>query len=670
MSVDVRREIERLRREIEHHNYLYYVLDRPEMPDDEYDALFRRLVQLESERPELITPDSPTQRVGSTPSAGFTTVRHALPMLSLSNAFDEDGLREFDRRVRTLLGDGEVGYVAEPKLDGLSVELVYRDGVFVQGSTRGDGRDGEDVTANLRTIPSVPLRLRAEGGHRPSLIEVRGEVYIDKSDLAELNARRKADGLPPFANPRNLAAGSLRQLDPQVTAQRPLKIYCYDVGRVDGVPITCQAELLERLPQLGLRVNPLYAVCLGIEPAVAFYRRLMAERAELPYETDGVVVKVDDFAARREAGSVSRSPRWAIAGKFPAQQEVTRLTDVVVSVGRTGVLTPIAVLDPVRVHGVEITSATLHNQDEIDRKDVRIGDTVLVQRAGDVIPQVVRSLPAHRTGAERRFSMPDACPACGSEVVRIEGEAAHRCLNTACPARFQQSVLHFLSKAGLDVEGVGPKLVRRLIEEGLVTTLADLFRLERDALLGLERLGPKSADNLLAALQEAKDVTLARFLFALGIPGVGDRAAEILAAAFGSLDDLLGADEASLTALSEIGPITAAAIVSFFRNRENRATIEALRDAGLRIVEASPPERVGPLAGKRIVFTGTLAALSRAEAAERVKALGATVSSSVSRAVDFVVVGTDPGSKAQKARELGIARLSESDLLALLDRHD
>ena len=669
MAVNPQREIERLREEIERHNYLYYVLDRPEVSDAEYDALFQRLTQLESEHSDLVTPDSPTQRVGSAPADGFAAVQHTVPMLSLANAFDEDGLHDFDRRVRAILDTDEVTYVAEPKLDGLSVELVYRDGVFSQGSTRGDGRNGEDVTANLRTIPSVPLRLRTDNEIVPELVEVRGEVYIDKADLLALNARREEDGLPPFANPRNLAAGSLRQLDPRVTAGRPLKIYCYDLGRTEGIAIESQAELLTRLPALGLRVNPLYEICVGIEPAVAFYHRLMEEREGLAYETDGIVVKVDDFTARQTAGTVSRSPRWAIAGKFPAQQGITRLADIVVSVGRTGILTPVAVLDPVRVHGVEITSATLHNEDEIKRKGVLIGDTVVVQRAGDVIPQVVKPLPKHRTGEERPFAMPKTCPACGSDVVRFENEVAHRCLNTTCPARLQQSILHFIGKGGLDVEGLGHKLVRQLVEKGLVISLADLFRLDRETLAGLERLGPKSADNLLAALNAAKDVPLSRFLFGLGIPEVGDRAAEILADAFGSLDRIIEAAEEVLTTLPEIGPKTAAGIVGFFRSKENRAAIAELRDVGLRIAAIPEGERTGPLAGKRFVFTGTLSAMTRNEAGKRVKALGASVSSTIARATDFVVVGENPGSKADKARNLGVPLLAEAEFLSLLEQH-
>jgi DNA ligase (NAD+) len=662
-------EIVHLRREIEHHNHLYYVLDHPEISDAEYDALYRRLVLLETQRPDLVTTDSPTQRVGAAPADGFATVRHSVPMLSLSNAFDEDGLREFDRRIRSLLGRDEITYVTEPKLDGLSVELIYRNGVFEQGSTRGDGHSGEDVTANLRTIPSIPLRLRGGDGPTPQILEVRGEIYIDKADLAALNAEREENGLPTFANPRNLAAGSLRQLDPKATARRPLKIYCYDVGRVEGIVIATQTKLLSVLPALGLRVNPLYDVGAGIEPTLSFYRRLMELREQLPYEADGIVVKVDDFAARQIAGTISRSPRWAIAGKFPARQEITRLANIVVSVGRTGVLTPVAVLEPVRVHGVEITSATLHNEDEIERKGILIGDTVIVQRAGDVIPQVVGPLPEHRTGDERRFVMPAVCPVCGSDVVRFEGEVAHRCLNSSCPARFQQSILHFVCKAGLDVEGLGYKLVRQLVGRGLLTSFADLFRLDRETLIALERLGPKSADNLLAALDRAKNVSLPRFLFALGIPEVGERTAGILANAFGSLDRLLEADEEALTALPEIGPKTAEAVVGFFRNKGNRTAISDLRNVGVRVSVATPANRSGPLNGRRFVFTGTLASMARSEAGGRVKALGATVSSSVSRTTDFVVVGKNPGSKAAEAGEMGIHRLTEAEFLDLLDQH-
>jgi len=664
MATDPRREIERLRAEIERHDYLYYVLNRPEISDPEYDRLFRRLVELEEEHPELISPDSPTQRVGAPPAEGFAPVSHSVPMLSLANAFDEDELRDFDRRLHELLGARRIRYVAEPKLDGLSVELVYRDGIFVRGSTRGDGRVGEDVTANLRTIRSIPLRLRVSGEKPPAILEVRGEVYIEKEDFRSLNEERVKAGLAPFANPRNLAAGSLRQLDPAVAAKRPLKVYCYDIGRTEGITITTQAELLSALPRLGLRVNPLYRICDGIDDAVDFYRRLEEERDALPYETDGVVVKVDDFTSRRIAGEVSRSPRWAIAAKFPAEEGITRLIDIEVSVGRTGVLTPVAILEPVRVRGVEITSATLHNADEVKRNDIRIGDYVVVRRAGDVIPQVVRPLPERRTGEEREFTMPENCPVCGSAIVRLEGEVAHRCLNTACPARIKQSILHFASKEGLDIDGLGEKAVDQLVTRGIVSQLGDLLRLERETLVPLERFGTKSAENLLSSLKAAKSPTLSRFLFALGIPGVGSHIAAVLASTFKTLAAVMSATTDDLTAIPEIGPETAGAVVSFFANAENKKTIEDLLAAGLTI--KSDRAGGGPLSGKRFVLTGALDSMTRAEATARIKEAGGQVTGSVSRKTDFVVVGRDPGAKAERARALGVTVITEEEFLRLL----
>jgi DNA ligase (NAD+) len=668
MGKDVRSEIGRLREEIERHNYLYHVLDRPEISDSEYDLLFRRLVKLEAAHPELVTPDSPTQRVGATPAEGFATAVHAVPMMSLANAFSVEEVHDFDRRVKKLLGRDDVAYVAEPKLDGLSVELVYRDGLFVQGSTRGDGVNGEDVTANLRTIRSVPLRLRRPGGRAPALLEVRGEVYIDKEDLLRLNREREEEGLLPFANPRNLAAGSLRQLDPRITGARPLRIFCYDVGRVDGVRIETQVELLETLVELGIRVNPLYALCQGIEEAIAFYERLAEERETLPYEADGVVLKVDDFAARRVLGEISRSPRWAVAAKFPAEQGTTRLKEILVQVGRTGTLTPVAILEPVRVRGVEISRATLHNEDEVKRKDIRAGDIVLVQRAGDVIPEVVRPLVERRSGAERPFVMPTACPVCGGPIVRLEGEVAHRCLNLSCPARIKESILHFVSKGGLDVEGFGPRLVDQLVERGIVRRLDDLFRLDRESLLGLERMGEKSAGNLLTALAKSKSVSLPKFLFALGIPEVGEHTAELLAAAFPELRRLIDASEEELVAIPEIGPRTAEAIRDFFANPENRSLINELITAGV-VPRAGPRGGSTALEGRRLVFTGTLSTMTREEAGERVKRLSGTVSSSVSGRTDYVVVGENPGSKAGEARALGVRTLTEDEFLALLEEH-
>ncbi|MCX6096168.1 MAG: NAD-dependent DNA ligase LigA [Candidatus Bipolaricaulota bacterium] len=666
MEKDVRQEIERLRQEIERHNYLYHVLDRPEISDGAYDRLFRRLLELEAAYPELVTPDSPTRRVGAPPAAGFAAALHAIPMLSLANAFSAVEIRDFDGRVRRLLGRDEVTYVAEPKLDGLSVELVYRDGRLVQGSTRGDGVTGEDVTANLRTIRSVPLRVRSIDGKVPALLEARGEVYVDREDLVSLNRGREKEGLAPFANPRNLAAGSLRQLDPRVSASRPLKLFCYDVGRLVGLEVETQKELLETLARLGLRSNPLYALCHGIEEAIAFYERLERERESLPYDADGVVIKVNDLTLRRTLGEISRSPRWAIAAKFPAEQGVTRLEEIQVQVGRTGVLTPVAILEPVRVRGVEISRATLHNEDEVKRKDLWVGDTVVVQRAGDVIPEVVGPLPERRTGSERPFVMPTTCPACGGPVVRLEGEVAHRCLNISCPARIKESILHFVSRGGFDMEGFGPKLVDQLVDKGIVRKISDLFRLDRETLVGLERVGEKSAGNLLAALERTKSIRLPRLFFALGIPEVGEHMAEVLAAALPDLGRILDATKEGLVAIPEVGPRTAEGIVDFFQNRENRDLVQALLEAGVRPTAAE--KRVSTaLAGKRFVFTGTLASLTREEAGERAKGLGGAVSSSVSARTDYVVVGENAGSKADEARALGVKTLTEAEFLALLE---
>lgn len=666
MEQDDRSEIEELRETIRRHNYLYYVLDKPKISDAEYDALFRKLQELEEAHPNLVIPDSPTQRVGAPPAQGFATATHAIPMRSLANAFNVDELRDFDRRVCKLLDAAEVTYLAEPKLDGLSVELVYRDGLFVQGSTRGDGVNGEDVTLNLRTIRSIPLRLQNPGRRVPSLLEVRGEVYIDKEDLTRLNRQREKEGFALFANPRNLAAGSLRQLDPRVPASRPLKIFCYDIGRAEGIRIKTQEKLLEVLVELGVRVNPLYRLCRGIDEAIAFYEQVKEAREGLPYEADGVVIKVNEFASRRTLGEVSRSPRWAIAGKFPAEQGITKLKDIIVQVGRTGTLTPVAVLAPVRVRGVTISHATLHNEDEIRRKDIRIGDTVVVQRAGDVIPQVVRSLVKRRTGEERSFVMPDTCPVCGSRVVRYKGEVAHRCLNLSCPARIKESILHFVSKGGFDVDGLGAKLVDQLVDKGIVKRVSDIFHLDRDTLIGLERMGEKSASNLLSALEKSKLIAPPKILFALGIPEVGEHTAGLLAEAFEGLQELIEATEEELCALPEIGPRTATAIVDFFANQPNKDMILELLDAGVKIAEVSKKASAHTLEGKRFVLTGRLGSMPRGEAGERIKRLGGKVSSSVSLRTDYVVVGENPGAKADKARELGVAILTEAEFLTLL----
>jgi len=538
------------------------------------------------------------------------------------------------------------------------------------GSTRGDGRTGEDVTANLRTLRSIPLQLRAGETDVPSLLDVRGEVYIEKAALAALNQEREDDGLPPYANPRNLAAGSLRQLDPSVTASRPLMIYCYDIGRSEGLLLNSQQELLEALPRLGLRTNRQYRICETIDEAIAYFEELQRVRDDLPYEIDGMVLKVDDFDARRQVGAISRSPRWAIAAKFQAEQAVTRLKSIQISMGRTGVLTPVAVLEPVRVGGVTVSHATLHNEDEIKAKDIREGDLVIIQRAGDVIPQVVRPLLEHRSGSEMPFEFPRACPFCGSPVARLEGSAARRCLNASCHTRLKASILHFVSKAGLDIDGMGPKLVEQLVDRELVRSFADVLRLDSDSLAALERMGETSAENLVQSIAAASKTTFPRLLFALGIPGVGQHAAGVLADALGTLDALMQASEEDLVALEGIGPETASAVASFFATIENQSVVADLQDAGLHVESSPRPSGTGPLDGARFVFTGTLSTLSRSQAAERVKALGGQVASSVSKKTEYVVVGENPGSKADKARDLGVPTLSEEQFQELLDRHE
>ncbi|MEW5826654.1 MAG: NAD-dependent DNA ligase LigA [Candidatus Bipolaricaulota bacterium] len=662
---DDRRELDMLRAALARHDVSYYVRNQPEISDAEYDALFARLLRMERDHPEWITADSPSQRVGTTPASEFAPAPHRVPMLSLANAFGESEIVDFDARLRELLEQDRLTYVAEPKLDGLSVELVYQRGALVRGSTRGDGAVGEDVTANLRTIKSLPLRLVSPASP-PPLLEVRGEVFVEKAALRRLNEERTAAGLPAFANPRNLASGSLRQLDPRVTAGRPLRAYFYDVGATEGVDFSSQGELLEALPRFGLPVNPIYARCDSIEQVLAFYREIERKRDDLPYETDGVVVKLDVLDLRRRAGAISRSPRWAVAAKFPPERAVTRLLDIAVQVGRTGILTPVAVLEPVRVRGVEISSATLHNEDDVRGKDLRIGDRVWVTRAGDVIPRVESPLAELRDGSERPFSMPETCPSCGTAVVRLPEEAATRCLNATCPARIKQSILHFVSRDGLDIQGLGTRLVAQLVDRGLVQRFGDLFRLDRKTLAELDRMGPTSAERLLRALEDSAHPALARFLVALGIPEVGVTTARALATLAGSLSRLrvLSADE--LKKIPGVGPRTAHAVVGFFSNPENVETLADLFAAGFRVAEEERRPATGPLAGQRLVFTGSLATMSRDDATQRAVAHGASVSSSVSRTTTSVVVGADPGAKADLARRLGIPILSEKEFLALL----
>ncbi len=666
---EARRRIEKLREEIEQHNYNYFVLNQPTISDAEYDRLLRELQQLEERFPQFRSPTSPTQRVGAPPQTEFKTVKHSIPMLSLANAFSDIEVREFDARIKKLAERTEITYVAEPKFDGLAVELVYEDGVFVLGSTRGDGETGEDVTLNLKTIKSVPLRLRQPKDLAiPKRLEVRGEVYMEREDFRKLNELREERGEPPFANPRNAAAGSLRQLDPAITAQRTLHIFCYDVGQTLGITLSTQEELLKTLPRYGLRVCPIYKVCKNIDEALEFYRHMETRREELPYEIDGVVIKVNDFRIRQIVGEVSRNPRWAIAYKFPPKQATTRVKDIIVQVGRTGKLTPVAVLEPVPLGGVTVQHATLHNQDEIEKKDIRIGDWVLIQRAGDVIPEVVQPIVNRRTGTEKKFTMPEHCPVCGDRVVRLPDEVDYRCVNISCPARVKESILHYASKGAADIEGLGERWVEALMGAGLVKEIPDLYRLKERVieLVRLERMGPKLAENLLNALEKSKKISLARFLYGLGIRHVGEHLAELLAQHFRTLDALMNASEEELLKVEEVGPTVAQSILSFFRDERNREMIGRLRELGVQIIEETSPQQAGALAGKTFVFTGTLQTLTRSQAEALVKALGGRVSSSVSRKTDYVVAGEDPGSKLEKARTLGVTVLSEEEFRKLI----
>ena len=663
----IKKCLEELRSEINDHNYRYYVLDAPAISDAQYDKLLRELQALESQYPELITPDSPTQRVGATPAKEFGEVRHRLPMTSMDNAFDEAEARAFDERARKGLGtDKNIHYTAEPKFDGTSISLRYEDGVLVSAGTRGDGATGEEVTQNVRTIRTVPLRLYGKGW--PKVLEVRGEIVIPIKAFEKLNAEQLKQGGKIFANPRNAAAGSLRQLDSRITASRPLSFFPWGLGEVKGGDMPDHySGVIEKLRDWGFPITNLFKKVTGAEGCLKYYADIGAKRDKLPFEIDGVVYKVDDLAAREKLGFTARAPRWAIAHKFPAQEETTVVEDIQASVGRTGVVTPVAVLKPVHVSGVTVTHATLHNQDEVERKDVRIGDTVIIRRAGDVIPEVVGVIPEKRPHGTKAWHLPKKCPECGSEVVREEGEAAHRCMGGLyCPAQRMGAVLHFASRRAMDIEGLGDKLVEQLVSQGLVKTVADLYRLKKDTLADLERMGEKSAQNLLDQIEKSKSATLPRFLNALGIPQVGEATALALARHFGDLDPILDADADQLQEVEGIGPNVAEEITSFCHQKHNREVIAQLRKAGMHWERIVVDRKAQPLAGKTFVLTGTLAAMSRDEAKEKLTVLGAKVAGSVSKKTDYVVVGEEPGSKADKAAELGIVMLDEKAFLKLL----
>jgi DNA ligase (NAD+) len=670
--------LEELRALIRHHDYRYYVLDSPEISDAEYDALFRELEELERAHPELVTPDSPTQRVGGEPLPGFAQVRHGEPMLSLANAKNEEELAAWHARVVKLTAEAgwdpqNLLFVLEPKIDGLAVSLRYEEGRLTVGATRGNGEVGEDVTANLRTIPAVPLAMLPTAAPLPLMVEVRGEVYLPLQAFNRLNEQRLAAGESTFANPRNAAAGSLRQLDPRVTASRPLSVWFYGIGQVDGRQFKTHLEVLAWLRQAGFRVNPDVRTAKSLDEIVAGCRFWQERREDLDYDIDGVVVKVDDRALQAALGAVGRDPRWAVAYKFAPTTVQTRLLKIHVSVGRTGVLNPWAELEPVEVGGVTVERATLHNEEDIRRKDLREGDMVILQRAGDVIPQVVAPLTDLRTGAEKPFRMPDRCPSCGTPVVRVPGEVAVRCPNPDCPAKRAEAIKHFVSKGAMDIEGVGEKLVERLLALGLIRDAADLYRLRADQLAGLERLGEKSAANIVAAVEASKQRPLARVLFALGIPHVGIENAELLVRRFGSLSAL---QEASMEEISEtpgIGPVIAQSVWDYFHDPRNLDLIARLREAGVTMEGPEEAGRAGAagatpraLTGKTFVLTGTLPTLSRQQATDLIQSAGGRVTGSVSAKTDYVVVGEEPGSKLARARELGIPLLTEDELRKLI----
>ena len=660
-------KIQALRDQLNDHNYRYYVLDDPLISDSEYDQLFRELQKLETDNPNLITEDSPTRRVGAEPLSSFGSWTHRMPMLSLANAMNEDELAAFDIRVKKGLDtEKDLEYMAEPKLDGLAVELVYENGFFVNGSTRGDGITGEDITQNLKTITAIPLSLRKNGQKTPPLLEVRGEVFITKDGFKKLNRNQEKEELSPFANPRNAAAGSLRQLDSKITATRPLSIYCYEAGRIDGISFDTHEDFLSTLKEWGFPVNPEIQKVNNAETMVAFHRNLEAKRDSLPYGIDGTVFKVNAINQRNALGIRSRSPRWAIAGKFKAQQATTLVQNIIPSVGRTGAVTPVARLEPVNVGGVVVTNATLHNQDEIDRKDVRVGDTVLIQRAGDVIPEVVKVIPAKRPPETKTYQLPTACPSCGQEVFRPEGEVVTRCQNLSCPAQVKGRIEHFVSKGALDIDGFGEKLVDQLVDKKLILTVDDIFKLNFDDLVNLDRMAEKSALNILTAIQDSKQTTFARFVYALGIRNVGAHLSKVLEKAFvGDIEKFMNAAAEELEAIDEVGPIVAETITTFLSNCTNTDVIESCLSLGIRLKKVEEPKSL-LLQGKTFVFTGALTQFSRNETKEMTEAHGGKVSGSVSKNTGFVVAGPGAGSKLKKATELDIPILSEAEFFDML----
>jgi DNA ligase (NAD+) len=661
---EVKQRINKLRELINHHNYRYYVLDSPEISDAEYDEFMRELKQLEEAHPELITPDSPTQRVGAAPVEAFGVVEHPQPLLSLANAFSDEELEAWYRRASNLLGSRKADFICELKIDGLAVALTYVNGLLEVGATRGDGYRGENITQNLRTVKSIPLSVPKEA---PPRFEVRGEVYLPKTGFKKLNEERAKEDLPLFANPRNAAAGSVRQLDPRITAQRPLDIFVYGLGWAEGkaVPET-HWEIMQYLKSLGFKINPNIALCRTIAEVKDYYEKWVENQEKLPYEADGVVVKINSIPFQVELGFVGREPRWAIAYKFPAIQGTTRLLDIGINVGRTGSLNPYAILEPVQVGGVTIKHAALHNEEDIHRKDIRIGDWVVIQRAGEVIPEIVEPIVSRRTSKEKIFRMPRRCPVCKAEVIKPEGEAMHRCTNAACPAQALERIKHFVSRGAMDIEGVGEKMSQALFDAGLIKDVGDLYYLTRDQLLGLERMADKSAANILNSIERSKNRPLPRVIFALGITHIGEETAKLLAEHYTSLDELAGASREQLLEIPSIGTKIADSILAFFRQEGNKKIIKKLRKARVKLKAEEAEPRDLPLAGLEFVITGSLEAFPRQDAEAKIKALGGKSGSDVTRKTSYLVVGADPGSKLARAEALGIKQLSETELLELL----
>lgn len=692
-DTDIKKQIQHLRDELNHHSYRYYVLDDPEVSDAQYDKLMNELIRLEFAHPELVTPDSPTQRVGARPLEKFVTIAHTVPMLSLENAYTESDMKEWEQRIFDILGQRkDVDYAVEPKIDGTAVELVYETGLLSKASTRGDGINGEDITENIKTIKSIPLKLLFGKNPVPPYLEVRGEVYIDKADFRRLNEQQEDRGEKLFANPRNAAAGSLRQLDPKITALRPLKIYIHSLGSTkfpsagtgwgtgfgggegdgmgfgdgsggDAIRFTSHIKSMEYLNSLGLRTTKgINRHCKGIKEVQEYYNKTMENRDTMPFEIDGIVIKVDDIALYEKLGKRSRSPRWATAYKFPPREETTKLLDIRIQVGRTGALTPVAVLEPVYIGGVTVSNATLHNQEEIERKDVRIGDYVVVTRAGDVIPEIIKPIEFKRTGEEKKFKMPEICPVCKSKVVLPVDEVIPRCPNSTCPAQVKGSIIHFASRNAMNIDGLGEKLIEQLVDKGVITDSAGLYFLTKDTLAGLERMADKSAQNIMAAIEASKNTTLARLIFALGIRHVGEALAKTLAEKFGTLENLAGASYDDLQKIEDIGPKVASSIRYFFDNPQNTSLIERLKKSGVKY-ETPVKKTGGKFAGLVFVFTGELESMTRPKAQALVEELGGSSASTVSKKVSIVVAGKDAGSKLDKAKQLGIPVLTEEEFI-------